>query len=915
MGTGKNILRGIVCAILLLNVSACDSKTPEEHFSDAQSSIANAQERVAVIELKNAVQKNPQFAEARSLLGQMHYLLGDMPSALKELERALDLGLEDEVTLLHILKTKLAMGRYSEIVGELEESAGLTPPFAVVLADAYIVAGDFEKAEPLVEQGMHLPEGLMSAAKLAHIENDMDRAQSYLDRAVEAAPRFTAAWLYKGELELQRGQGAASEESFNTAAQLPAGDVNGRMGAVRAMLMQEDLEGAVAAMEPLVARAPEYPPVQYLNGLIRFRQGDVDGAEAALRIVQQFVPDHLPTLYLMGVVKSEQGQMNQAADNLRRFLARDEGNLSARKLLASIYADMGNSDEVLELLRPVEGRHSDPQVWALLGSAALREGDMTSATEAFSKAVELAPDMAPFRNQLALSLLSSGEEDAARSELATAVELDGDQFQSDYILAMVAARKGEFAEARTAVDRIIAKGPDNPIGHNLKGAIELAEGNTEAATASFVLALEKDPAYYPAAKNLVQLLEQDQDYAAAEKVLQTAIAADPDGQEAQLGYADFLVRRGQMDKALEQLEASIGQDPASVRARIGQGRLLLAMRRVDEAERATRELIAIAPDLPDALLLKAEVDLAAGDLSAAQSAVGKLQTLLDGFANNAPLLAAVGRLQLRTGDLTLARNNLEAAAELPNRPATVLADLVRLELQEGNASGARTQLEALQAQGDNTEEVRLLDGEVLVVSGRADEALALYRQLAEEGSRRGMTRYALMLSSQGNAQEAEAVLGGWLDEHPGDTGVRMVLANVGVQHGENAKAKAEYEAMMPSDDPVLLNNLAWIYMEEGDDRAEDVARRAYAVLPSNADVADTLGWILVQKGSEQEGLQLLRASARNKPGDATIQYHLGVAYERTGSRTQAIEALQKALGQPADFPGRQDAQRLLDSLI
>ena len=335
--TGKSLtIRSLLGAALLLFVSACDSKTPEEHFADAQASIGKSEDRIAVIELKNAVQKNPQYGEARSLLGQMHYVLGDMPSALKELERALDLGQDDQITQLYILKTKLAMGRYSEVVGELEEEAALEPEFAVVLADAYIFAGDYEKAKPLVSQGMHLADGLVGAAKLAHIENDLERAQSFLDQAVALDPRQTGAWLYKGEIELMRGDGSAAEVSFAEASALPSGDINGTMGVVRAMLTQENLSGAASKMAPLVERLPEYPPAQYLSGLIKFRQGDLDGAESALRIVQQYAPDHLPSLYLMGVLKSQQGQLNQAADNLRRYLDRDETNLSVRKLLATV---------------------------------------------------------------------------------------------------------------------------------------------------------------------------------------------------------------------------------------------------------------------------------------------------------------------------------------------------------------------------------------------------------------------------------------------------------------------------------------------------------------------------------------------------------------------------------------------------
>ena len=62
----------------------------------------------------------------------------------------------------------------------------------------------------------------------------------------------------------------------------------------------------------------------------------------------------------------------------------------------------------------------------MLGAAQLRSGDMSAATESFQQAVDLAPDMAPFRNQLALSLLSAGEADQAIAQLSSAIDLDGD---------------------------------------------------------------------------------------------------------------------------------------------------------------------------------------------------------------------------------------------------------------------------------------------------------------------------------------------------------------------------------------------------------------------------------------------------------------------------------------------------------
>ena len=116
---------------LLLSVSlfsgACDSTTPEEHLESAQAYYASGEIRTAVIELKNALQKAPDHAEGRRLLGESYAQLGDYPSSLKEFERALNLGLDDESLQHGLLTSKIRLGRYQEVIGALDQSGALSP--------------------------------------------------------------------------------------------------------------------------------------------------------------------------------------------------------------------------------------------------------------------------------------------------------------------------------------------------------------------------------------------------------------------------------------------------------------------------------------------------------------------------------------------------------------------------------------------------------------------------------------------------------------------------------------------------------------------------------------------------------------------------------------------------------------------
>ena len=174
------VFRCLVIGGLVVASFGCDNQTAQDHLQSARDSLANGESRVAVIELKNAIQKDSSLGEARALLGQLHFRSGDLASALKELERAVDLGVSNDATQLSLLRTKNGLGRYSEVLGELEERERLEPEYAVVLADAYLIAGDIERAKPLLQQGLHLPDGLFGMARVAQLENDPERAYSYL---------------------------------------------------------------------------------------------------------------------------------------------------------------------------------------------------------------------------------------------------------------------------------------------------------------------------------------------------------------------------------------------------------------------------------------------------------------------------------------------------------------------------------------------------------------------------------------------------------------------------------------------------------------------------------------------------------------------------------------------------------------
>lgn len=900
---------------LLLLLGACEGVSAPEHYASARSYFDRGDYPTAVIELKNALQKDPELGSARLLLARVYGIEGQYADALREFERAQNLQVADAGLEPGLLNAKLRLGRFQEVIGELAERDSLSTELTLILADAYLAAKDLDSAIPLYGEIDGSAGSARGMGTIAWIQGDLDAARSLFAEAVRLDPKDRESRIRQGELALSEQRFDAAADAFTKAKSLPGGAASGGLGLARTYLAQGRLDEALVETQAVLAEVPGLYLARYVEALIRYGQDDVDGAESAIRQVQRVVPDHTPSLYLLGAIKFRQGQLNQAESSLLRYLSRDRGNESAAKLLAVVRAQKGDLGGTIETLAPYGQTSQDPQLLAMLGTAQLRQGEVSDATATLERAVALAPDAAAFRNQLALSLLSSGDEERAVTELESAISVDGSQFQSDYLMAMLSLKKRDFEAALIAAERMIEKSPDLPMGLNLKGAALLGQGDEAGARAAFTEASRIAPDFLPSAQNLARLDEAEGDLVAARARYQSVIEASENNVAARLALADLAASDGLNTLARQQLEAVALLEPESVQARMGLARLALRDGSLTEAGRHAEDALLLAPEQADVLLLNGQLALRAGDQESARSLGLRLARRLRASSLDPAFALAAGRMLRAAGLSEAARSALgqaDSARSDPKIAQALLLERVLVEIGARSAEAARQSLEQLREVAPGADSLAYFEAEVLLLEGREAEAMASYATLAAEGDRRSVLRLAALQQKQGKLDAALSLLDRWLQAHPEDVDAKLLRANALLRSDRN-RAIAQYEAMADSDNPVALNNLAWLYMESGDGRAVATAERALALAPDNADVADTLGWILVQHGQSERAISLIRRSSEQKPGDATVRYHLGVAYLDAGRTAAGRAALEEAI-RLGPFPEREEAERRLTAL-
>ncbi len=246
----------------------------------------------------------------------------------------------------------------------------------------------------------------------------------------------------------------------------------------------------------------------------------------------------------------------------------------------------------------------------------------------------------------------------------------------------------------------------------------------------------------------------------------------------------------------------------------------------------------------------------------------------------------------------------------------LLQDDVMINLTAAGIDTALSTADTLLAQDRKFTLARALRGDVYMAANRPDDAIKSYSDaLAAAPITPILTRLIAAELRAGRSEDARTTLIGWTAKHPDDLVALEQLAELNVATSRLDDAAKNLQAILDKRPhvAVALNNLAWIYGQQHDPRALNLARQAYVLSP-DAQTADTLGWILTTTGKADIGVELLRQASAQASDDPRVQYHYAVALKDTGNKQDAIKLLTVLVAAKVNFVEKAQAQQLLHQL-
>ena len=911
---------GLTLALTVASPGVQAGPAADKYIERARTALQKGDVNAGVIELKNALQEEPDNAAARLLLGQTYLRGGDLAAAEKELARTRDLGLPRAQWVVDYARTLMLLGQADRVLKEFSPLDDDPPETRASLlslqALALMAQKQLDDAKTRLNEALAAKadnvEALLAMTRLEGAEGKFAEASERVNQVLAVQPDNVEALLLLAELERLQKRYPEAIAAFDKVLARNPKELRALVGRGETRLTQGDADGALADGEAARRLRSNLPAANFLRGRALLAKKNLPAAQEALLEVLRFVPDHLPSQLLLGAIAFQNNNLEQADAYLSRYVAAVPNQLPARKLLAGTAMKLKQPKRAIDLLAPVAAAGSnDAQLLALLGSAYLQAGDHDKAAALLQKASELAPNASPIRAQHALSLLASGDTDKAIDELETASELNQGLVQADVMLVLTLLQTRDFERAAKTAQALAEKEPKSAMPLNLLGIAEMGQNDLVSARKAFEQALAVDPKFTVAELNLAQIDLRENKPEAAEARYQAVVARDPGNVQALLALAE---RAQQPVQAVQWLEQAWEKNPDSLQ--VG---LLLAQRYLQRGDRlkasgVVRQLETAQPNNPVVQRMLGAVLFASEDIGGARAAYRKFA---DAQPNNPEGWFLIASTYLREKDDTGAEQALQRALNIDPKYAPALAGRIELALRGRREAEFRKQVEALRNAFPDSPLPQKYEGDWELQANRPQNA-ALSYAAAYQRSPSGPLALQLASARLRAADQAGALaaLKDWVDRSPEDYITRLQYA-IELQNQKQADPAIEQYRKVVGTQPrsvIALNNLAWLLSERKDPEAVGFAEKARELAPESPEVADTLGWVLAQAGKVDRGLQILQQAAVQAPHLGDIRYHLAAVLNQAGRKDEAIRELERLLGEGRSFEQQEAAKALLAQL-
>ena len=419
--------------------------------------------------LEKALTINPAYIPAAASLAAMDMAENKPVDARKRFESVLATDPKNSPALLSLAKLTLATGgKPDEALALINKAVTENPSEAgprVALIEFYLANKDAKKAASAAQDALAAipdkPELVNAAGAAQYLSGDVNQALASYAKLATLQPASPLAQLRIGEIQLAQKNTDEAIKSLRKALEIKPGLLEAQRTLTLALLAAGKPKDALSVARDVQKQRPKEAVGYVLEGGIQASQKHWPEAISSYRAGLKQVPSSSELaimLHKTQLASQNNGEADKTANEWLKAHPKDvafrlylgesatvrKDYPSAAKYYRSVLDLQPENARVLNNLAWVSGQMKSPQAIeyaekanklapnqpALMDTLAMLmadKGDTAGAITLLRKALEISPQAAPLRLNLARVLISAGRKDEARAELETLAKL-GDKY-------------------------------------------------------------------------------------------------------------------------------------------------------------------------------------------------------------------------------------------------------------------------------------------------------------------------------------------------------------------------------------------------------------------------------------------------------------------------------------------------------
>jgi tetratricopeptide (TPR) repeat protein len=658
--------------VLLATLPSCRSSArAKEHVENGNRDAKQKQFSQAESEYQQAIQIDPDLAEAHYRLGLLELQLEHPTAATRSLTRAVELDGKNLDARLHLGNLLVSATQYGDARQQAE---------AVLSIDG-------------MNAGAHRLLG-----QIALQQTQYAAAENELKQAIDLAPRDSQAYSDLGLAQLLDAEYGAAEKSFQAAVDIRPDDPQTYINLSDFYkAASSDNQGADHAEQTLhqgITRNPNAVELPIALASLYIERGRPEDAKQLLNQIeanQSAYPDGhraVADFYLSN------GDAAAALDRFRALAEKDPRDESTAKKVAECYLQLSKWQEANDWIDQ-HNHNNDPYSSASVDFRLLHARSYLGAFRLNDAESELkglpqgSPDAPAVYYYLAQVYVQQEEPAAAQQAFSDALRAQPGYLPAILGLGNISLQQGNADTALNLASQIIATSFWLADAHILAGSAKLLRGDLDQAQRAFEIAIGLNPRSPAAQERLGKVLSLRGNYAEAEKAYAASLALAPDYAPALNGLAEILIKQGKTKQASALIDRQVAAQPKAYQLLVAKAEFCIAQKDWPCAEHSYKQVLALNPYYVNGYLALAHIYAATNH---PDEMIQQYEAARSKFPSYLPTYILLGQVYSYVGDVAHAQQTYQDALKVDPNFYQAQMNLARLYADHGGSLADALQL-------------------------------------------------------------------------------------------------------------------------------------------------------------------------------------------------------------------------------